>query len=96
MHKNVALPKGSFVSHSLAGAEIEDASNVSGRKNVYKISWPDTEILIQTEKKIDAEQWVKEIKSAINSIVSIFYLFLPWFIVAPFLHFLSPWFFCLG
>lgn len=73
---------------SLQGAVIEKGDKISSRKNVYKISCSDnTDVLIQTDKTVDAEDWFREINTVIQSLVSILLNFKTIFmLLGPFGH----------
>lgn len=60
---------------SLKGAVIERGEKISSRKNVYKISCSDnTEVLVQTDKTSEADDWCKDISLVIQKLVSIYIL----------------------
>ncbi|KAK6643126.1 hypothetical protein RUM43_004629 [Polyplax serrata] len=67
--KNVLSPSNNHMCLSLQGAVIEKGDKISSRKNVYKISCSDnTDVLIQTDKTGDAEDWFREINTVIQSL----------------------------
>ncbi|EEB15025.1 Rho GTPase activating protein, putative [Pediculus humanus corporis] len=67
--KNVVGVSNNHMCLNLQGALIEKGDKISSRKNVYKISCSDnTDVLIQTEKTAEADEWFKEISLVIQNL----------------------------
>lgn len=72
--KNIISSNGNHMCLSLQGAVIEKGDKISSRKNVYKISCSDgTDVLIQAEKMVEAEDWYLDINAVIQNLVRHFF-----------------------
>lgn len=70
-HLHLQKPGNDCMCLNLQGAVIEKGDKISSKKNVYKVNSVDhTEVLIQTDRTSDAEEWFKDILTVIQNLVS--------------------------